>query len=582
MIRKYYLFIFLSLLTFISCDDPFEGKTYMEDTISDEPLLNNGEWMTANADRFSLWIEVLKRADQYNAVSDASGDFTLFVPDNEAVKRFFDLKGITSADELDVEYARDLVQYHMIETSISKSLFLVGGRLSRPTTFGTYLSVNFSEGESSEGSGVWINNAAEVIDLAEETTNGFIYTLNNVLLPITETAYDYIANNGEFSIFKEALDLTGWGVQLDRCVDTVISEVGIRNQIKLKYTCLAVPNEAFAVSDIHNINDLIAKTGAASNYTDTTNALYQYIAYHVLNKSCYQEALYPFDATVMDTTIVWPTQGTNTMFSTDMAIGEKYLNYQSFDGIQITESDIEVKNGVLHVLNHYMPLYTPPAVRVIWDFCDYPDVVSVVNKMGANTGYGDCYGIRPTTASLNFSLYASSAITSYEFNYYNSASRDNWMVVGYYLSSLKMDSIRNNNNFYKNTAYPNNNDLLCLNLGYMGWISMQTPAILKGKYQVKIAYMYLNDYMSELTEGGSLTKITLDENEDTSNQVYFYNIKNPHFSETGIHSVEVFSTIEFTETKSHEFKISLQDSRASTFTNYALLLDYVEFIPITE
>lgn len=585
MIKKYYLLLCLSLLTVFACDDEFEGKTYMEGITSDEPVLNNGEWLTAHADRFSLWVELLKRADQYNAIADGSSAFTLFVPDNTAVQRFLDLRGVGSVSELDPDYARDVVQLHMIEMKISKAVFLVGGRLSRTSTFGTYLTVSFAEdAENATGSGIWVNDAAEVIDVAEPTTNGVIYTLNNVLIPVTETVYDQISLNTDYSIFKEALDLTGWGQRLDRTTDTVTSETGLKETVKLKFTCFVVPNEAFTTEGISSAQDLAQKLGAGGNYTDTTNALYQYVGYHVINKSYYEEALYPFPAETTDTAILWTPQATNQMFTTNLAVGEKYINYAADTRVQITQADIEARNGVLHEVSGYMPVYIPEPLRVLWDLCDYPDVESVVNARGESNNLGNCYGVFQPQGDVQIPLYTSAAITSYDFNYYNSSSRSNWDVVGYYLNSLKMDSIHGGGYLYQKThTYPNNYDLLCLNLGYMGWISMQTPTILKGKYKVAIHYFYIWDYMADLTEGGSLATLTFDNDEKLSYQASFYKgiLANSGLS-NGLYSITMFDELEFTETTTHQFKVVLQDPRASSHKTYALLLDYVEFIPITD
>ena len=69
-------------------------------------------YLSSRSEDFSEWIHIMKYADLYNAVNQATQRFTLFVPNNTAVQEFYTRRGVSSIEELGTEYARNLVSYH--------------------------------------------------------------------------------------------------------------------------------------------------------------------------------------------------------------------------------------------------------------------------------------------------------------------------------------------------------------------------------------------------------------------------------------------------------------------------------------
>ena len=86
--------VILSLVIFalFSCEDPYIGTTFKVNDLN--PVAS---YLDSRSDEFSEWITVLKYADLYNALNQATQSFTAFVPDNNAVKRFYANKEIGRA-----------------------------------------------------------------------------------------------------------------------------------------------------------------------------------------------------------------------------------------------------------------------------------------------------------------------------------------------------------------------------------------------------------------------------------------------------------------------------------------------------
>ena len=160
---KKYLLLSMVLLLLFSCQDPYENDNFV---VYD--LYPAATYLDSRPDEFSEWVDILKYADMYNAVNQASRTYTLFAPNNTAVKAFYATKGISDATGMTKEYAKALVTYHMIEGEVPQKEFLLGGKLTKATVSGDYLSVSFDDSEETDGglNSVYINEEARVDELA--------------------------------------------------------------------------------------------------------------------------------------------------------------------------------------------------------------------------------------------------------------------------------------------------------------------------------------------------------------------------------------------------------------------------------
>ena len=87
------LFAFHFSLFTSSCSDPNEGSLFLTPT-TEEAEMAAVDILERDADQFSLWIELLKYANYYNALKDGSARATVFCPDNAAMQRFLQQQGV--------------------------------------------------------------------------------------------------------------------------------------------------------------------------------------------------------------------------------------------------------------------------------------------------------------------------------------------------------------------------------------------------------------------------------------------------------------------------------------------------------
>ena len=96
-----------------SCSDPNEGSLFMTPT-TEEAEMSATDILERDAAQYSLWTELLKHANYYNALKDGSATATVFCPTNEAMMRFLRQQGVATVRELTVDYAKSVARVHIL------------------------------------------------------------------------------------------------------------------------------------------------------------------------------------------------------------------------------------------------------------------------------------------------------------------------------------------------------------------------------------------------------------------------------------------------------------------------------------
>lgn len=567
------LYWMLLIILCAACNDPYEGDTFsVYDT---QPAAS---YLSSRSDEFSEWISIMKYADLYNAVNQATQYFTLFVPTNEAVKEFYTRKGVKSIEELGTEYARNLVGYHIIQDTINQETFIQKeGILEKKTVSDDYLSVSFGTAGNQAGGlqSIYLNKEAHVVEFANLVSNGYVYVIESTLTPLTESVYQRISENGRpYAILKAALDATGWSNQINTIYNSIEDpNTGLTTQQKNNSTLLAVSDETFRKAGITNLNELAQKLEASSDYTKPDNALNQYVAYHILPGSFDLKKMLSFD-TQNATSKIWDNSLPGSIIKVSKREGIFYLNYADEENRAtfIEEScDLQAKNGYIHEISTYLPVAEAEPETVLFDVCNYSIIKDWIEAGNGEEGL-QYQTLTNTSSELKSDL---QYLSCYNVKLNNpGGTASTWYYVGYQASAGTKTGAYD----WKNA---NNYDLLMLNLGYTGWISMQTPSIVKGKYKVTLQFGYATsmDYIRKATEGsnGGEVKISFDGTNEVSNKMYTTVKANT----LGLYQYVIYDELEFSETTTHTFKILLNDPAASTKNNYRIYLDYLLFEPIT-
>ncbi len=569
--------LLLLLILGAACSNPYKGDGFaIYDT---QPA---SAYLSSRPEDFSEWIKVMKYADMYNAVNQATKYYTLFVPNNQAMEKFYQRKGVSGVEELGQEYARTLVSFHLIQDTINQETFIEKeGPLDKKTYSDDFLSISYGIGEGNSGgiNSLYINKEARVIEFANKVSNGYIYVLENTLTPLTESVYERIAQAGNYTIFKEALDKTGWNTTIHTIYEDVENSAGIIEQQKRNFTVLAISDETFKHDGINDLNALISRLGADNDYKNSQNALNRYIAYHIISGSYTLQKFQTFDSEDSHAKI-WNTLAPEGLIKIQKVEDTFYLNYGSEESRTTfieDNCDVQAKNGYIHQLAGYLPIADPEPEKILFDVCDFEDIKNLIESGKAtpdadikfqqisdpdNEKKCECYDLPCYTVKLSRP----------------GGDYSSYLYVAYQTSKTKSGS---------KWQYANNCDLLMLNLGNTGSISMNTPTIMKGKYKIIIQFGYATS-MDFIKNGGTTSngsgsnrggmKISFDGENEISCK--------PYTSYTGtaldLFQYTAYEELEFNSTTSHTFKLVMDDPAASTQKKYRIYLDYILFEPITE
>ena len=575
MKRLIKLQLLLLLILGAACSDPYKSDGFaIYDT---QPA---STYLSSRPEDFSEWIKVMKYADMYNAVNQATKFYTLFVPNNQAVEKFYERKGVSGIEELGQEYARTLVSFHLIQDTINQETFIEKeGPLDKKTYSDDFLSISYGSGEGDNGgiNSLYINKEARVIELANKVSNGYVYVLENTLTPLTESVYERIADAGIYSIFKAALDATGWNTTINTIYEEVENSSGLMEQQKRNFTILAVPDEIFKNEGINDLSALVNKLGAGADYTNVQNELNRYVAYHIISGSYTLQKFKTFDTEDANAKI-WNTSALEGLIKIRKEGNIYYLNYGSEESRTTfieDNCDLQAKNGYIHQLAGYLPIADPEPEKILFDVCDYEDIKNLIES-----------GKASPDADIKFQQISDPSnekkCECYELPCYTvklskpGGKYSDYLYVAYQTSKTASSS---------KWQYANNCDLLMLNLGNTGSIAMQTPTIMKGKYKVIIQFGYATS-MDFIKNGGTTSngsgsnrggmKISFDGENEISCK--------PYTSYTGtaldLFQYTAYEELEFSRTTNHTFKLVIDDPAASTHSKYRIYLDYILFEPI--
>lgn len=542
-----------------SCDkDVFTDKDDFTGTYTQE-LRSPISTILSQNEEFSEYTKLLNYCDMYNALNQSTSgvSFTAFVPNNAAMKEFYNRRGIDSLQCMSVEYAKAFVKYHTVLGSISTEGFVTKKTVTNLADDDLPVAI-----DSLNAGQAWLKNQGHIIHMGDSAYNGFIYTLDKAITPLVETAYDRISEDASSSIMKQAIDAAGWTKELSTIKDTVLNEDNKKVVRQRYFTVLNVTNDVFAKAGINSFDALKSKLQANNSRGISADSLLrEYVGYHILGNSYDAAALGTMSGS--DVTRIWGTSAKNQVMTITVdtlatdPIKACTFNALGDKAMLTANSNIESRNGFIHNLDSWMPVWEPQQQRTVWDLADYTEIKNLVDR--------EFYQPKePTAQEKSFRI---NKATCFEYEASEGGSKNK--------SYGEIDYVT----CKSNTKDAVNLDRVVFNLGYMGWVKMQTPTIVRGKYKVEISVIYLTDhgFMRQVTDGnGGMIKLSF----DGKNEIFAKPYTKITSALPGVYTSTLYDEIEFPETAAHEFNMVIMDPAASSNAKFSLQIDCITFTPV--
>ena len=301
---------------FVGCEDEIEEKNRF--TFTGELIAG---YLENSPEKFSSFTQILskakigkKAAGSILKTLSTYGSYTCFAPTNAAVDSFIahqyelylqgERTGITSPylSEISDSMATEIAKNHVIEmgyltTDINEGAFPMSTMNRRFTTV---------EWVTNENGRVYalLNNSSHIIEQDIKTENGIIQVVDAVLSPSNKLLPELIGAQKAFTIFHDAIMKTGLDsllsiYELDPNYDNTLTGPSLDSETstspypkekKQKYTVLIEHNDLFRENGINSVEDLITfaekfyGTDERGNYNNPKNALYKFVAYHIIDR----------------------------------------------------------------------------------------------------------------------------------------------------------------------------------------------------------------------------------------------------------------------------------------------------------
>jgi uncharacterized surface protein with fasciclin (FAS1) repeats len=473
------LSVFLLLLTIVGCKkEPIVSQVSTQ--------VNITSYLDANPEQFSEFRKILEIADA-DGFLQAYGNYTLFLPTNDGVKKYLSDIGKSSVEQVSVDELKNLVRFHLLEDTISTAHF-GDGKLNSLTMLGQYLitGVNIIGGETS----ISVNRQANVETSNIRLGNGYVHVIDNVLRQARLTVAEMLkANPDNYSIFTEALEATG----LYDTLNILPANNTVENQKYL--TLLAETNQTLIAEGISSIDDLKTRYDKTDvkDLQNPANGVHAYVAYHILYGSKYFADLASAQA---QQTLAKPEILRTNFVNDQILINDEVFNNVYEPGVLLTRvnSDNSAVNGVLHTIGPYSPAngqattgHLPIKKRepfpVYWDVADFPEARANIAKFRT-----------PGAGRIDFNKASNTAPSP---------------IKGWDWGKQKWGPV-----YWNATGAWVNQDHLNLPLGVStrnDWMTFTTPLIVRGSYNVWVCYRRQNQSKAQWPSSiGTLARVLVD------------------------------------------------------------------------
>jgi uncharacterized surface protein with fasciclin (FAS1) repeats len=325
-------------------------------------------YLMQNEKDYSSFLSILKAGSLDKTLSSYNPngiDYTLFLPDNKAVDKFLKDNNLTlDAILKDKPYVEALARYHVVNLGTSSYEFPFG-TFSEPTLSGDFLNVNFILAKDTTY--YKINNQAAVTKTNIDLSNGYIHVIGSMLKPITLNSYDWLKQNGGYTILVAAIEATGWEKKID-------VDMKLKGQTLKPFTMLVEPDVIYKKRNINSFADLAkAISPANTDYTSATNPLNLFVGYHMLTESKFLDDLQGY-ATNYNTFADIPL--TINGLGLDIVINkgkEEFVDNKDttdFVGLDYDASNVITQSGGIHFVNQVLKPQIPSRAIVTFEFWD--------------------------------------------------------------------------------------------------------------------------------------------------------------------------------------------------------------------
>lgn len=447
-----------------SCSDEVNDDSYY--TFTGDTVAS----YCASAEQYSTFAALLDDTG-LAALLSTYGHYTCFLPDNAAFQRYFAETGKGYGELTDAE-KREIVFNHVIKSAATdySSEHFEEGSLPESNMNDKYVTVSYQADPAGGGLVININKTSTIIEKDIEVHNGVIHIIDNVLTSSEDYLLNVLENEGCFTIFAEAMRLTG----LNAATEAILDEDYVspypsgemrKGEMTFKvptvkrygFTLFAEPDEVMRGAGISNVEELYEYATRyygyddASDYTSEANALHRFVAYHLLDRQMSTNSFIYNGACTAANFMSERREYYETMYTfrlMEIKAGNKINTRRdgSYVGLTETKSNLSAVNGFVHSLTS-MLVYDEDVMvndvlnkRIRFDFYNVPPELTNNNIRWQLAGMADASGyvIPNDFCSKHLSFSDETEITMWASDSWTNFEADELKLNGWYDFTLRM------------------------------------------------------------------------------------------------------------------------------------------------
>jgi uncharacterized surface protein with fasciclin (FAS1) repeats len=277
-----------------------------------------GQYLSSRPEDLSEFTKILDTTGVLGLLN-AYGKYTCFIPCDSAMRNYYASKGKTSRGDFSMDELKKICYNHIVKgDTISTDKFSVGP-LSNMSMSERFVNIDFSDRDGT----ILVNGTSPIIEKDIRVHNGYVHLLSKTLEPSELKLGEKIAQDPKFSLFSQAMELTGYAKQMndalvedesydpENCTWT-IKTYNIKEEIpqhrKFGFTvlmesdstfanyteCPLCPNGVKTIEDLKNLAKYYYSRSYEGTYSDGVgvddpkdprNYLNRFVAYHCMNRT---------------------------------------------------------------------------------------------------------------------------------------------------------------------------------------------------------------------------------------------------------------------------------------------------------
>lgn len=303
-LTKYFWISLAALSLCLACSDNVKDESYY--TFTGETVAS----YCKNSENLSIFYKIISESGDENLLS-LYGHFTCFAPTDSAFEAYFKEKNISYGD-LSKEDKQTIVYNHVVRNSSKEYLSsdFEEGALATPNMSDRYITISYTT-DASGKQVILVNKNAPVVKKDNKVHNGVVHVVGRVVEPSQDDLLSVMKEQGYFSLFSKALEMTNLVDSIKGIYDTSYEDpspgvdrtsvvgysVAVLHTKKLGYTIFAETDDVLKASNINSIDQLIEfskqyyGTQDLNDYTSRNNPLNKFVSYHMFNRQMSTNAL---------------------------------------------------------------------------------------------------------------------------------------------------------------------------------------------------------------------------------------------------------------------------------------------------